>query len=151
MFAAMLAGKGKMNRIYVGNLPYSVDQAQLKEIFSEAGTVTDTAIPVNEMKKPKGFAFVEFADQASMENAIKMFDGKEVGGRTLRVNEARPREERGPRPMDGGGESVSRPMAPKEDEDSVDLPSDSEDTTDEKMDEKEVTEEPVEETPASEE
>ncbi len=83
-----------MYRVYVGNLPYSVDPAQLAEIFAPAGTVVDQAVPMNDQGRSKGFGFVQFETVEQMRKAIEMFDGKDVGGRVLRVSEARPREDR---------------------------------------------------------
>jgi RNA recognition motif-containing protein len=86
-----------MKKIYVGNLSYNATEDELREVFGQHGTVTSVSL-VNDREtgRPRGFAFVEMSDGA--EKAIAALDGKEVGGRTLKVNEARPRESGG-----GGG------------------------------------------------
>lgn len=86
-------------KLYVGNLAYSVSEEDLRTLFAQAGTVTDaTIIKDRETRRSKGFGFVEMASQAEAEAAISMFNGNEFQGRSLTVNIARPREERG-----GGG------------------------------------------------
>jgi cold-inducible RNA-binding protein len=88
-------------KLYVGNMSYDTNEEQLRTMFSEAGTVSAVdMIKDRDTHQPKGFAFVTMSTQAEAEAAIKMFNGKEVGGRPLTVNAARPREER---PMGGGG------------------------------------------------
>jgi RNA recognition motif-containing protein len=88
-------------KLYVGNLSYDTNEEQLRTMFSEAGTVSAVdLIKDRDTHQPKGFAFVTMSTQAEAEAAIKTFHGKEVGGRPLTVNAARPREER---PMGGGG------------------------------------------------
>jgi RNA recognition motif-containing protein len=85
-------------RLFVGNLSFSVSEDQLLEAFSEWGA-TEVAIPVNETGRPKGFGFVTIpAEQA--QSAIQAMDGKDLAGRIIAVNEARPRE---PRSSYGGG------------------------------------------------
>lgn len=83
--------------IYVGNLPYSTDRDELREIFAAYGEVTASRI-VNDREtgRSKGFGFVEMADDAA-KAAIEALNGTEIGGRKVVVNEARPREERPPR------------------------------------------------------
>ena len=85
--------------IYVGNLPYSIDRDQLREIFAAYGEVTAARI-VNDREtgRSKGFGFVEMADNAQAQAAIEALNGSDIGGRKAVVNEARPREER---PMRG--------------------------------------------------
>ncbi|HRE28516.1 MAG TPA: RNA-binding protein [Anaerolineales bacterium] len=86
-------------RLYVGNLAYSTSEAELRTLFAQAGTVTDVAlIKDRDTGQSKGFAFVTLSSQAETEKAISLFNGKEIGGRPLTVNIAKPREERG-----GGG------------------------------------------------
>lgn len=92
-------------KLYVGNLPYSATDAELRELFEQAGTVTS----VNIMKdrntgRSRGFAFVEMSSQAEAEEAIKLLNDTEMNGRALKVNIARPREERGPRTGYRGGD-----------------------------------------------
>jgi RNA recognition motif-containing protein len=85
--------------IYVGNLPYSIDRDQLREIFAAYGEVAAARI-VNDREtgRSKGFGFVEMADNAQAQAAIEALNGSDIGGRKAVVNEARPREER---PMRG--------------------------------------------------
>ena len=77
-------------RLYVGNLPYSTSDAELKELFSNHGDVTDVHIVLDrDSGRPRGFAFVEMADGG--DEAISALNGHSLGGRNLTVNEARPR------------------------------------------------------------
>ena len=81
--------------IYVGNISYSTDDSRLTELFSEFGEVTSArVISDRETGRSKGFGFVEMSDDSAANSAIEALNEKEVDGRTLRVNEARPREER---------------------------------------------------------
>ncbi|MFZ2488538.1 MAG: RNA-binding protein [Anaerolineae bacterium] len=91
-----------MTRIYVGNLPFSATEDQVRALFQEYGNVEEVSL-VNDREtgRPRGFGFVEMENQGAGA-AIQALDGMEYGGRNLRVNEARPREERPPR-RDGGG------------------------------------------------
>ncbi len=80
------------NRLYIGNLPYRTTADELRDLFSRAGEVIDVAVPVDrESNRPRGFAFVEMADEASAQQAIQMFNGYSLQGRELRVNESQPR------------------------------------------------------------
>lgn len=89
-------------KLYVGNFPYSTTDADLQQMFQEAGSVESAAIIMDKMSgRSKGFGFVEMADDAGAAKAIEMFNGKDLGGRALVVNEARPKEEGGSR--DRGG------------------------------------------------
>ncbi len=91
------------NKLYVGNLSYSTTEDALRSMFAEAGTVTSVAVITDrETGSPKGFAFVEMSSQAEAQKAITMFNEKTVDGRALKVNIARPREDR-PRTSGGGG------------------------------------------------
>ena len=84
--------------IYVGNLSYQVNQEDLTEVFTEYGTVKRIHIPSDrETGRPRGFAFVEMESEANEQKAIDALDGAEWMGRDLRVNKAKPREERGGR------------------------------------------------------
>lgn len=88
-----------MKRLYVGGLPYATTDNELVEYFSQAGTVNSANVIVDKMTgRSRGFGFVEMADDAEADKAIEMFNGKEFGGRTLIVNEARPMTERSERP-----------------------------------------------------
>ena len=83
------------DRIFVGNLPFSVDSAKLGEIFSQAGTVGDVQVVMDRMTgRSRGFAFVEMSSDEETAKAIETLNGFEVDGRKLVVNKARPREER---------------------------------------------------------
>jgi RNA recognition motif-containing protein len=86
-----------VKKIYVGNLSYNTTDAELEAVFSAHGTVHSAAVIMDRMTgRSRGFGFVEMDDEAAA-NAISAIDGTEVGGRTLRVNEARERS-RGPQP-----------------------------------------------------
>ncbi|MEM7517201.1 MAG: RNA-binding protein [Planctomycetota bacterium] len=83
-------------RIYVGNLPFSATEDEVSELFGAFGTVTSVSlINDRETGRPRGFGFVEMEDGA--DEAIQALDGSNLGGRTLKINEARPREQRPPR------------------------------------------------------
>ncbi len=84
--------------IYVGNLSYRMDDGELREVFEAYGEVSSARI-INDREtgRSKGFGFVEMPDDNAANEAIEALNGKEVGGRNLRVNEARPREPRAPR------------------------------------------------------
>jgi RNA recognition motif-containing protein len=86
-------------RLYVGNLAYSVTSQSLEQLFSEFGQVKDaTVVQDRDTGRSKGFGFVEMNDNSAAQAAIAALNEKEIEGRRLTVNEARPREERG-----GGG------------------------------------------------
>jgi len=90
-------------KLYVGNLSYSVDSSELEKMFSAHGTVASAQIISDrETGRSKGFGFVEMNSDAEAEAAIAALNGQEIQGRTLTVNEARPREER-PGGFGGGG------------------------------------------------
>jgi RNA recognition motif-containing protein len=81
--------------IYVGNLSYGMSEDELREAFSAYGDVSSVKILSDrETGRSRGFGFVEMPNQSEGEAAVAQLNGKEVGGRTLRVNEARPRERR---------------------------------------------------------
>lgn len=91
-------------KLYVGGLPYSTTDDQLKEAFGQAGSVSSAIIIMDKMSgRSKGFGFVEFASDDDATKAIDMMNGKDFGGRTLTVNEARPMEERPRRDSNRGG------------------------------------------------
>jgi RNA recognition motif-containing protein len=86
-------------RLYVGNLPYTVDDASLQELFSEHGTVVTAQVVIDrDTNRSKGFGFVEMSTDQEAQAAIDALNGNQSGGRALTVNEARPRE-----PRTGGG------------------------------------------------
>ena len=92
-------------RLYVGNLAYSTSEAELRTLFAQAGTVTDVAlIKDRDTGQSKGFGFVTMSSQAETQQAINMFNGKEIAGRPITVNIAKPREERGGAGGFGGGQ-----------------------------------------------
>jgi RNA recognition motif-containing protein len=94
-----------MTKIYVGNLPFSADEAQVRQVFEAHGKVESVAlINDRETGRPRGFGFVEMP-QADAARAIQALNGKDMGGRPLRINEAqeRPPGGRGPRGGGGGG------------------------------------------------
>ena len=97
-------------RLYVGNLSYSATDDQLKEMFSGAGEVVSANIIVDKMSgRSKGFGFVEMTTDEEAAKAVEMFNGKDMGGRNITVNEARPMEQRAPRTGGfGGGRGGSR-------------------------------------------
>lgn len=85
-------------KLYVGGLSYDTVEDTLKQTFSEAGTVETATIIIDKMSgRSKGFGFVEMSTEEEAQKAIEMFNGKELEGRTLTVNEARPMTERAPR------------------------------------------------------
>lgn len=82
-------------RLFIGNLPYSVTAAQLEELFSKSGKVESVSLITDKSSgQPKGFAFVEMATEEEKERAVKEFNGYNLEGRAIVVNEAHPREER---------------------------------------------------------
>ncbi len=84
-----------MKSIYVGNLPFAYQDADLAKLFEEFGEIKSAKIIMDrDMGRSKGFGFVEIEDDGVAMNAVEQLNGKEVNGRPLRVNEARPREVR---------------------------------------------------------
>ncbi|OGO62441.1 MAG: RNA-binding protein [Chloroflexi bacterium RBG_19FT_COMBO_50_10] len=99
-------------KLYVGNLSYGTTEEDLRTLFAQAGTVdTVDLIKDRDTGRSKGFAFVQMSNQSEAEEAIKLFNGYELDGRALKVNAARPKEERsfggygGDRSRGGGGGS----------------------------------------------
>jgi RNA recognition motif-containing protein len=91
-------------KLYVGNLSFNTSSDDLRDLFSQAGTVeTANVVEDRDTGRSRGFGFVEMASKEEAEAAIAQFNGKEFGGRSLTVNEARPREDRGGRGGFGGG------------------------------------------------
>jgi len=89
--------------IYVGNLSYGITEEDLRALFAEFGDVSSAKLIIDrETNQSKGFGFVEMSSNDAANKAIDELNGREVSGRALRVNEARPREER-PRQGGGGG------------------------------------------------
>ena len=91
-------------KLYVGNLPYSSSEQDLYELFGEHGKVQEVHIPMDrDSGRPRGFAFVTMESKDGMVSAIKALDGADFQGRNLKINEARPREDRGGGGGGGGG------------------------------------------------
>lgn len=97
--------------IYVGNLAYSATEDQLQAEFAQFGTVTSVKIIIDKFTgQSRGFGFVEMANREEGEKAIQALNGKDLGGRALRINESQPKPEgsgfasRGPRGGNGGGD-----------------------------------------------
>ena len=86
-------------KLFVGSLSFSVNQDQLKELFETVGTVT-SAVVINDRdtNRSKGFGFVEMSTEAEAQAAISNLNGKDLEGRSIIVNEAKPKEDRGARP-----------------------------------------------------
>lgn len=96
-----------MKNLFVGNMSFQTSESDLRELFAPFGQVTRVHMAMDrETGKARGFAFVEMANDDEAAKAMAALDGKEVGGRNLKVNEARPRAERGsaPRSYAGGGQ-----------------------------------------------
>jgi RNA recognition motif-containing protein len=88
-------------KLYVGNLPYDTSESDLQTLFEGAGQVSTVSIVRDRATgQPRGFAFVEMSDSEGAQRAISELDRRELGGRSLTVNEARPMQ---PRPNGGGG------------------------------------------------
>ena len=86
-------------KLYVGNLSFQTSSDDLQELFAQAGTVESASVVEDrETGRSRGFGFVEMSSKEEGQAAIQQFNGHEVGGRALNVNEAKPREDRG-----GGG------------------------------------------------
>ncbi len=97
------------NKLFVGNLPFTVDDAALNHNFSEYGSVQSAKVMMDrETGRSKGFGFVEMASDAEAQSAINGLNGQAISGRAVVVNEARPREER-PGGFGGGGGGGGRP------------------------------------------
>ena len=92
------------NKLYVGNLPYSVRDGDLEQSFSEFGSVTSAKVMMErDTGRSKGFGFVEMGSDAEAQVAIQGMNGQSLGGRSITVNEARPMEPRAPRSGGYGG------------------------------------------------
>ncbi|MCC6145924.1 MAG: RNA-binding protein [Candidatus Hydrogenedentes bacterium] len=90
-------------KLFVGNLSFNTSEGDILELFKQAGTVVSCDLIVDKFtSKSRGFAFVQMGSQEEANKAVEQFNGKELDGRPLTVNEARPREER-PRGDFGGG------------------------------------------------
>lgn len=90
------------SKLYVGGLPYKTTDNELQQIFSQAGQVASARVIIDKMTgRSRGFGFVEMASDTDASKAIDMFNGQEIEGRRIIVNEARPMEDR-PARRDGG-------------------------------------------------
>jgi RNA recognition motif-containing protein len=93
----------QQNKLYVGNFPYSVDEAQLRGLFTPYGEISELAMIMDrETGRPKGFAFITFASQQAAEKALEL-NGRDLGGRPLKVNMAMERDSRSGGGRRGGG------------------------------------------------
>ncbi len=91
-------------KLYVGNLSYDTTENDLQDMFAAHGPVTEVNLMMDRLTgKPRGFGFVTMSTKEGSDAAIQALNGKEVGGRALTVNEARPREDRPPGGGGGGG------------------------------------------------
>ena len=91
-------------KLYVGNLSFQTSSEDLQQLFAQAGTVESaTVVEDRDTGRSRGFAFVEMSSKEEGEKAIQQFNGTDLNGRNLTVNEARPREDRGNRGGGGGG------------------------------------------------
>jgi cold-inducible RNA-binding protein len=105
------------NRLFVGNLSYQTMERDLQDYFAQAGAVTSVTLMLDKFTgKSRGFAFIEYSTPEEANKAVEMFHGKELQGRALTVNIARPREERAPRPSGGyrGGREGDRESGRRE-------------------------------------
>ncbi len=98
-------------KLYVGNLSFESTENDLQDLFEQHGTVNEVHLMMDRMTgKSRGFAFVTMSDDTQANAAMSAINGRDLNGRSLTVNEARPREER-PRPGGGGGGGGNRSFA----------------------------------------
>jgi len=91
-------------KLFVGNLSFNATENQLQDLFGAHGTVTEVDLIMDKFSgRPRGFGFVTMESKEAAEAAIQALNGKQLDGRAMTVNEARPREERPPRSGGGGG------------------------------------------------
>lgn len=84
-----------IKKLFVGSLPWAVDNQKLQDLFSKFGEVTEAVVLMDKMTgRSRGFGFVTFADDSAADEAVKQMNGADVEGRKIVVNEARPREDR---------------------------------------------------------
>jgi len=102
-----LSSSGKvrvMMKLYIGNLPFSTDDSQLRSLFESHGEVVSASIVMDrDTGRPRGFGFVEMSNDDEARSAIEAMNGQQVDGRAIVVNEAKPRESRGGFGGGGGG------------------------------------------------
>jgi RNA recognition motif-containing protein len=100
------------NRLYVANLSYQTSESELEEIFQQCGAVSSVQIVMDrDTNRSRGFGFITMGSDAEAQAAIDKLNGQDLGGRQLRVSEARPREDRPPqqkRSFGGGGDRGGR-------------------------------------------
>jgi cold-inducible RNA-binding protein len=103
-----------MKKLFVGNIPHSTTEAELRTLFEPHGKIDQVSVVTDrETGRSRGFAFVEMSDSSEAEKAIAALNGKELGGRALNINEARPKTERSSGgPPRGGGPVVGAVAAP---------------------------------------
>lgn len=90
-------------KLFVGSLSFNATEDQMRDLFATVGTVVSASIIMDrDTNRSKGFGFVEMSTDEEAQEAIKTLNGKELDGRSIIVNEARPKEDRGPRPAFGG-------------------------------------------------
>lgn len=100
-------------KLYVGNLPYQVDETQLQQLFAQCGSVESVTVMRDQATgRARGFGFVEMSTHEDAQKAIDTFNGSELGGRSLTVNEARPKAPRAGG-FGGGGDSRRRRSEPR--------------------------------------
>jgi RNA recognition motif-containing protein len=93
------------SKVFVGNLNFNTSREELETLFSQAGSISDVYLPTErETGRPRGFAFVTFNDESAAKDAITRFNGHDLGGRQLRVNEAEDRPRTGGAPRFSGGQ-----------------------------------------------
>lgn len=96
-------------KVFVGNLNFRTTKEELEGLFAQVGQLADVFLPVDrDTGRPRGFAFVEFAEESDAEAAIERFNGHELGGRPLRVNSAEEKPRREPSFGGGGGAGGNR-------------------------------------------
>lgn len=94
--------------VYIGNLSYDVSQEDLRQVFEDYGTVSRVSLPMDrEMNRPRGFGFVDMSSKEEEAAAIEALNEAEWHGRTLRVNEAKPREDRSSKASWGSPRTVA--------------------------------------------
>ena len=92
-----------MKKLFVGNIPHSTTEAELRTLFEPHGAIEQVSIVTDrDTGRSRGFAFIEMTDSAEAEKAIAALNGQELGGRALNINEARPKTDRGGPPRGGG-------------------------------------------------
>jgi cold-inducible RNA-binding protein len=97
------------SKLYVGNLAFSTTESELRDLFAQHGNVAEVFIAMDKFSgRSRGFAFVTMGSDAEAKAAITGVNGKNIGGRDLTVNEARPKEERAPHSFGGGGDRGDR-------------------------------------------